>query len=163
MLWGHGNVAIFLQNHFINWLAPYLGVSVTPLLEMSKLFKYQKQTVEDNLVRKGSHLPKIKGRQMTAEYIRCYQKRSRVLLSARMARPFLADLNTQWMWQERETGQATAENDHILSNTKVPVRMWAQAHTLHVTKPMNLILGQWQGRTILEVDKHYKVKGKISH
>lgn len=128
MLQGHGNVAIFLQNHFINWLAPYLGVSDTPLLEMSKLFKYQKQTVEDNLVRKGSRLPKIKGRQMTAEYIRCYQKRSRVLLSARMARPFLADLNTQWMWQERETGQATAENDHILSNTKVPVRMWAQAH-----------------------------------
>jgi hypothetical protein len=44
MIWGHVNFAIFVQNHLINWLGPYLGVSVTPLLEMSKLFKYQKQT-----------------------------------------------------------------------------------------------------------------------
>lgn len=53
MLQGHVKFAIFVQNHLINWLAPYLGVNATPLLEMPKLFKYQKQTLEDNLVRKG--------------------------------------------------------------------------------------------------------------
>lgn len=53
MLQGHIKFAIFVQNHLINWLAPYPGVNAILLLEMSKLFKYQKQTLEDNLVRKG--------------------------------------------------------------------------------------------------------------
>lgn len=162
MLRGHVNVAIFLQNHFINWLAPYLSVSVTPLLEMSKLFKYQKQTVEDNLVRKGSRLPKIKGRRMTAEYIRCYQKRRRVLLSARMARPFLADpQHTVDVAGERNRTSLCRKWRHLEQYKGTCKNVSPGA--LRVTKPMNLILGQWQGRPILEVDKHYKVKGKISH
>lgn len=87
MLQGHVNIAIFVQNHLINWLAPYLPVNVIPLLEMSKLFKYQKQTVEDASVRKGWHLPRIKGRRMAVESMRCYQRRSRVFLSAPMPSP----------------------------------------------------------------------------
>lgn len=72
-------------------------------------------------MRKGSRLPKIKGRRMTAEYIRCYQKRSRVLLSARMARPFLADPQHTVDVAGERNRTASAENDHGLSNTKVPV------------------------------------------